>query len=241
MPKSKRKGKEYSENFIPFKISLEWRIFKCRSDIMTIPKLSLCFLFLILFACVQKNSGDKKHTIDPKAKQLNDNAVTLERSMKEEDSRKAILLLDEAIKIDSNYFTAYWNKLVLQHQLKQYNRAIETGKQILKLNKAPYFYFLIATFYYRLGDTTSANNYFKETLKRCDTLLGTMSKKNRSSYEVVVMNKGVSLIFLGQQEEGNKILKQYYDSQTDTIYKISTGVFMNKTKEEILKVLDGEN
>ena len=161
--------------------------------------------------------------------------------MEVDSSQKAILLFDEAIKIDSNYFTAYWNKLSLQSQLKQYDKAVETGKQILKINRAPYYYFLIATFYYRLGDTTSATDYFKKTLTLCDTVLDTMSTKNKATYEVVIMNKGVSLIFLGRQEEGNKVLKQFYDSQTDSTYKMWTGAFMNKTKEEILKVLDGEN
>jgi tetratricopeptide (TPR) repeat protein len=208
---------------------------------MTTLKLSIFFLFLTLFACRHQNRDSKKHIVDAKAKQLNDSAVALVRSMNEEDSRKAISLLDEAIKIDSNYFTAYWNKLCLQSQLKQYDKAIETGKQILKLKKAPYYYFIIATFYYRMGDTTLANDYFKKTLTVCDKVLDTMSKKNKATYEVVIMNKSVSLIFLGQQEEGNKVLKQFYDSLTDSTYKMYTAAFMNKTKEEILKVLDGEN
>jgi tetratricopeptide (TPR) repeat protein len=214
----------------------------CYRLYMTTPKLTIYLFLFTLVACGQKNSETKKDIVDPKAKQFNDSAVALIRSMKDEDSQKAILLLDEAIKIDSTYFTAYWNKLSLQSQLKQYDRAIETGKQILKLNKiSPYYYFIIATFYYRIGDTISANNYFKKTLAVCDIVLDTMSLKNRATYEVVIMNKGVSLIFLGQQEEGNKILKQFYDSQTDTTYRMWTAAFMNKTKEEILNVLDGQN
>ncbi|HEU5166634.1 MAG TPA: hypothetical protein VFU29_13885 [Chitinophagaceae bacterium] len=208
---------------------------------MNTPKFSILILLLTLAACGQKSNETKKHIVNAKAKQLNDSAMTLIRYMKDDSSQKAILLLDEAIKIDSNYFIAYWNKLSLQSQLKQYDKAIATGKEILKLNKSPYYNFLIATFYYRLGDTTSANNYFKKTLTMCDTVLDTMSTKNKATYEVVVMNKGVSLIFLGHEEEGNKILKQFYDNQTDTAYRVWTGAFMNKTKEEILKVLDGEN
>jgi tetratricopeptide (TPR) repeat protein len=196
---------------------------------------------LTFSACGRNNGDTKKNVINPKAKQLNDSAVAVIRSMNEEDSRRAILLLDEAIKIDSNYFTAYWNKLSLQRQLKQYDRAIETGKQILKLRRAPYYPFIIGTFYYRLGDTTTANEYFKRTLPLCDSVLDTMSAKNKGTYEVVVMNKGVSLIFLGHPEEGNKVLKTFYDSQTDTLIKMWTGAFMNKSKEEILKVLEGEN
>jgi len=209
---------------------------------MTTPKLSLYFFLLTLCACGQRDGETKKHTIDSKAKQLNDSAVALIRSMNDEDSRKAILLLDEAIKIDSNYFTAYWNKFSLQSQLKQYDNAIVTGKQILNLNKnTPYYDFIIATLYYRKGDTSSANNYFRKTLALCDLVLDTINFKNRAAYEVVIMNKGVSLIFLGQQEKGNEILKQFYDSQTDTTYKTWTAAFMNKTKEQILDVLSGQN
>ncbi|MBI1343281.1 MAG: hypothetical protein GC171_10135 [Terrimonas sp.] len=208
---------------------------------MTTPKFSIFIILLTPVACGQKSNETKKHIVNDKAKQLNDSAMNLIRYMNDDSSQKAILLLDEAINIDSNYFIAYWNKLSLQGQLKQYDKAITTGKEILKLNKSPYYYFLIATFYYRLGDTTSADNYFKKTLTLCDTVLDTMSKKNITTYEVVVMSKGVSLIFLGHQEEGNKVLKQFYDNQTDTTYKVWTGAFMNKTKEDILKVLDGEN
>src|SRR5204863_9405110 len=155
--------------------------------IMITRKLSMCFLLLTLVACVEKNSTTKKYIVNPKAKQLNDSAIAMTRYMKDEDSKKAILLLDQAIKIDSNYFTAYWNKLAIQSDIKQYDKAIETGKQILKLNKSPYYYLLIATFYYRLGDTTSANNYFKKTSALCDTVLDTMSTKNKTTYEVVIM------------------------------------------------------
>jgi len=209
--------------------------------IMTAPKFSIFILLLTLVACGQKRNETEKHIVKAEAKRLNDSAMTLIRYMQDDSSQKAILLFDQAIKIDSSYFIAFWNKLCLQGQLKQYDKAIATGKEILKLSKSPNYYFLIGTFYYRLGDTVSANDYFKKTLAMCDIVLDTMSTKNKAASEVVIMNKGVSLIFLGHQQEGNKILKQFYDDQTNSAYREWTGAFMNKTKEEILKVLAGED
>src|SRR4051794_18718285 len=110
---------------------------------MTTSKLSIVFvLFLCLSGCAQTDTESKtKHIVNPKARQLNDSAMTLTRSLKDEDYQKAIMLFDQAIEIDSNYTLAYWNKLSFQTQLKQYDKAIQTAKQLTTLSKSPYYYF----------------------------------------------------------------------------------------------------
>ena len=77
--------------------------------------MKFCFLFLLigLYACGQTEK--KKYSVNPKAKQLNDSAV--QAAMNNENYSGAIVLLNEAIKLDSNYYRAYSNKLTFQFAL----------------------------------------------------------------------------------------------------------------------------
>ena len=85
------------------------------------------FLFLaILTAC--RDDGEVNHVINPEARLLNDSAIAIIKSSKNEDYQKAILLLDQAIAIDSNYVRAYQNKLSFETKLEQYDKALITSK-----------------------------------------------------------------------------------------------------------------
>src|SRR5436309_2510270 len=101
----------------------------------------------------------KTYSVNPKAKQLVDSAVQI--AMYKNNYRGAIVLLDEAIKLDSDYYNAYSNKLTYQFALKQYNEALPTAKKLNMLRpEDPANYITVGLLYEKLHDTISSKKYF---------------------------------------------------------------------------------
>ena len=141
--------------------------------------------------------------IDLKAKKLKDSATLI--AMHQQDFVRAISLLDKATQIDSNYIGAYRNKLTFEMDLKHYDEALGVSLKILQLKpNNPDHYFTVGFLYNIQGDISTSKKYFTESAKRYDKILDTMPVSN-SGYDMLSMNKGVALIFLEQQQEGNDI------------------------------------
>jgi tetratricopeptide (TPR) repeat protein len=158
-------------------------------------------------------------------------------AMKQQDYTKAIALLDQATQIDSNFLTAYANKLAFQLQLKQFDNALMTAYNLKRIKpNAPDYYGTIGMLYHIKGDMVSSRKYFTEAATRYDKILDTMSTTDKYR-DMLLMNKAVNLVLLGQQEQGNQILKQLYQSQQNEAYKEMIALFMNKTGDDIIKSL----
>lgn len=153
-----------------------------------------------------------------------------------DSSKKAISLLDKATTIDSNYFLGHYNKLMFYNQLKQFDKAVLTVNKLLQIRPAAHDLYLSGGILYeQLGDTVSSKSYFKKSLAISNSVLDTMSKENRD-YEMLVSNKAINLIMLGDQTRANELLKKLYDSQTDEELKKWTASLMNKDKKELLEL-----
>ena len=87
-----------------------------------------------------------------------------------------------------------------------------------------------------LHDTISSKKYFAEADKHFNKILDTMDRTS-TSYELLIMNKAINLILLGQQQNGNALLSKLYDKSKSNFMKEAVSPLMNKTKEEILDVL----
>ncbi len=147
---------------------------------------------------------------------------------------KAIDLLDKATSIDSNYYLAYWNKLSLLSVLKKYDRALLAAKHLIRANPTnPDIYVTTGALYERLEDTISANKYYNNGLELYNKIFDTMNAET-PNYDMLLMNKGITLVLMGKDKEGNEVLKKIYDRQTDKDYKETLLGFMNKSKVEIL-------
>ncbi len=83
----------------------------------------------------------------------------------------------------------------------------------------------------KIGDTISANLNFEKSLKICNGALDTMHETNRD-YVMLVTNKAINLIMLGDSAEANKILKILYDKQPDD------PAFDNVGKKYILSLMN---
>jgi|ERR1035437_4668718 tetratricopeptide (TPR) repeat protein len=198
-------------------------------------------LFLLLFGFVACGQQIKKYVPDKKAMHLNDSAMQIVmHSNNDSDCQKAIILLDQATKIDTNYFMAFFHKLSGQLQLKQYSKALETAKHINWI-RPNYIdaYVTVGILSEKLGDTVTATKYYNLALDKYNKVLDTMNITNRD-YNMLLMYKGIDLILVGQQAKGNKVLEQLYNNSTDNntskeIYKELVTLFMNKSRKDILE------
>jgi len=117
-------------------------------------KILSAFILTTVLACSQKQQT-KKHIPDPKAKQLYDSAIII--AMQKQNFEGAISLLDQATRIDSNYFAAYNNKLSFQFSLERFNDALATAKNLIRISpKSPNSYFLTGVLLDKTGDSINA-------------------------------------------------------------------------------------
>ena len=198
---------------------------------MRITKHIYIIPILLLLACGENNEATNIHN---EAIQYCDSAMALSMTEGVVGYERAIKMLDKATEIDTNYYLAYWNKLPLLTELKQYDKALIAAKHLVRGNPTnPDIYVTTGTLYERLGDTISAKKYYYNGLELYDKYLDTMNSQN-NSYNMLLMNKGITLVMMGKDREGNEILKKMYDKQTDKDFKEMLFGFMNKSKEEIM-------
>lgn len=198
-------------------------------------KFIVPFLIFGLPSCGQNS---KKTKIDPVAVQLNNQAMSLVAHIDNRDSSiKALTLLDQATTIDSNYFLGHYNKLMFLNKLDQYERATKTLEKLIQLQpKAQDLYLTAGIVSEKFGDTISSRTYFENALAICNSALDTMNTNNRD-YEMLLGNKAVALIMLDDKANGNEILLQIYNRQTDRGQKKWTASLMNKSKSELVTFL----
>jgi tetratricopeptide (TPR) repeat protein len=196
-------------------------------------RLSIVFLVASLYACGQQTTV-KRHIPDPGAKKLFDSASVL---IMEEQYEKAIPLLNQAIQIDSDYTAPYVYKLSYQWQLKEYDSCLKISDRLIKLHPAVADYYAqTGMLYYLKGYSQLSKNFFKEAVSLCDKRLDTMGKKN-NQYNFVLLNKGIYLVFSDRQDEANEIFQNLSNKQTDTIFRNWYASFANKSKPEIIELL----
>ncbi len=193
-------------------------------------------IFFTLFSLSASAQKEIQHKVDPTAVRLNNMAMEL-NIQNSDSASKAIIFLDSATAIDSNYYLAYYNKLIFLNQLRQYSKAIIAINNLIRLQpNANVFYFNGGIIYEKMGDTISSRYYFRKSLEICTKVLDTMKIENRN-YEMLLTNKAVDLIMLGVKEEGNLLLIKAYEKGTDKAQKAMILSFMNKNKSEIVEMI----
>ena len=151
-----------------------------------------------------------------------------------QDNKRAIELLEEATRIDSNYFKAFARKLDLQIQLKQFDRAIVTGEKIIRLKpEMPLFQVLIGALYEKKLDSTIARKYYEGAAICFDKLLDTMNTSNRD-YQMLVNMKALNLVFVGQREKAIGFIKEICKEQKDEYCQILLTSFETKSRKEMI-------
>ena len=184
---------------------------------MTARKLIFIFLIFGVDSCRQK---DLKHTVNPVAVKLANEATSLVSFIDNTDScKKAITLLDSATAIDSNYFLGYQNKLMFLTQLKQYTKAILTNNNLIRIKPfAHEIYLTSGLLYMKMSDTLTSRNYFQKSLTICNNALDTMNVNNKN-YVMLVSDKAFNLIMLGENKKLNELLQSLSAREIDVELK----------------------
>jgi hypothetical protein len=182
--------------------------------------------------------GRTMNLVNKSASDLKDKKIDKDnegnKSMIPDDSlcKFKLRLLNQAIKIDSDYFLAYWNKFGCEYQLKRFHEAVITGERMMKMHpRDTLIRYIVGKAVDRAGDTIRARKYYVDYLSYCNHILDTMPHTNRQ-YRFIEQEKGVVLILLDRAEEGHEIMKKLYqqDSEMKDIYQL----YMTATRADFL-------
>ncbi len=190
---------------------------------------------LIFISCGQTEKQKDESQIDKRAIELNKKGIELAMTFDNDSIKKAIELFDRATKIESEYYLAYWNKLVNQNQLGQKNEAFETLKKLEELRpNNPDLKVTAGIFLALNGDSLSARQKFLEADKIYTSIIDTLTQKT-DPYQTTLTNKAVNLKLLGQEAKANKILKAVKTEMTDDNLKEMIESYITMTRTELLE------
>lgn len=158
-------------------------------------------LILSLFLSFQCKAQDNDNR--QLAMRLNDQAIDLMHR----NPDYSLLLLDSAIKVDSQFVMAYSNKVTILCQKGEYHKAVETLKKSLLLDsKRAEAILFLGMLYEKTGQINYANI---EYLKAVDLFTVRLQKEDkfRSGNR---LNRAIALILLGK-DEGRRELNTIID------------------------------
>jgi len=203
--------------------------------IMTTLKLITTFLLIGLYSCGQNTA---KRKVNPAVTIFSNKIIPLVNHIYNPDScKQALLYLDSATAIDNNCFQCYYNKLMFLYSLKRFDKSVETMNECIRIKPLAHdLYTTGGILYEKIGDTVSSRKYFQKSLTILNPVLDTMKVQNMN-YEMLVSNKAINLIMLGDNKTGNDLLKGIADRQQEPELKEMTLSYMNKSKKELVDML----
>jgi len=172
---------------------------------------------------------NKQDTYNPKAVELNKEAV---KFMNAQHFDSAMLYLDRAIEIDTTYYVAYGNKCSLYCSMKDYENAVtQIQKEVTvkpDLAEAWTYGDMLSD---KLGDTATAMAYYKRSVELFDERITNPSKQE--FLEANQRNRAISLILMGQDEQGRNELKRQKkahpdDKSLDDLLKLDKRKYLNE-------------
>lgn len=197
--------------------------------------IRLLLFFAITFISVHsysQNTDANKINVNPKARELTDSAVRLVTDDLNHD--KVIDLLNQALKIDSNYLAALFIKFSFEGELKQYDKAIITANHILKLQPNVFtIYFSLGIDYLLSGDTISSQKNFNEAEIQINAILDTVKSAN-SNYNDLLLNKALILIYKDSTQASDSILSSLIRNSKFNFEKELYSKLLHKTKEQLM-------
>lgn len=126
-------------------------------------KYSFLILFSLLLACKGNPFQEEKPTTtDPviRARELNDSAIDL-FTKDEKLGDRALLVFEDAMKLDSTYDKPYINKIAVLMQLKRFAEARDAAEGLRKLRPTDADLLVLNGVLFRLdGDSANAVEYF---------------------------------------------------------------------------------
>jgi tetratricopeptide (TPR) repeat protein len=191
------------------------------------PKYWLQFSVYIFFISASCHCQGKTNIYNPKAIELNNIGVKFIQINKFDS---ALTYLNQAINIDSTYYSAYGNKCVVYCSLKDFANALKVMKKEIEIK--PDFaegWTFAGMLNDELGDTLNALKYYEKSIEIYNDRI---SNPDKQKYlKVNKGNRAICYILIGQDEKGRdelKKLQELYPSDK------SLDIFLKLTKQEYL-------
>ena len=191
--------------------------------------ISLLILITILQSCKEQ---EKIFYYNPKAVEFNDKAVHLMQRM-EYDS--ALILFNEAITKDKNYYLPYSNMTRIYLIKKQFDKALQTSNKVVEIKPdLAEGWVFTGIIYDKLGDSLIAKKFYTKSIEIFDNRINNPEKKKDLTANR--LNRAVSLILLGQESEGKNELRKLkaqnsFDSMIDELLKINKNDYIKQLTE----------
>jgi tetratricopeptide (TPR) repeat protein len=185
--------------------------------------------FILLTAC--KNSNQESLS----AKQINDSVITLTNGYQDSSKfKQAIKLLNDAIRLDSNYFDSYSKKVFFETAIGDFNGASKTSTQLIKFKPdSADLYFQRGLFKELINDSLSSKPDFSKGVFLYKLTLDTMDKKNPYWF-AYWKNSAVCLILAGQGKIIHDFLRQNCKTPFDSsIYDVEV---LSKSRADLLQM-----
>lgn len=194
---------------------------------------------LIIFCACACNQKSQRQT-DPRALELNKQAVELVRYNNPDSARKAIELLDQASSIDSNCVNCFSNKLGFLFRLKEYQKAIQTVNRLLELRPGEYYFHFTGGMLNEItGDTVAARFHFNKALDLSKRVQDTLT--NSSELMGLTIVQANIMVMLGDSVNANRVLENLVanlpQNKESEFWKEVIPSYMNKTKKDLLDEL----
>lgn len=195
----------------------------------------VCLIFIIitfgLWGCKTKNRSQPTSLT---AKTLFDSATHV-LEFGQQGRTPALKLLDIVTQLDSNYYQAYFDKLPLLSDAKDYQKALQTVNQMIRLRPYdPQLYVTRGLLTLRIGDSVYAERNFRNALTLYNKTLDTLPKE-RFDYSDILFEKAVCLILEGHEDTGRKIIQQLSSTDIDDRLRTSIGIINKQNRKEILE------
>lgn len=191
---------------------------------------TVAITFILLIACRSQN---RQHL---SVKAINDSVVTLTRHFQDTSKfEEAISLLDDAIKIDSNYYDSYAKKLFFETSLGDFKNASITSSRIIKFKPdSADLYFQRGFFKELTNDTISSKQDFGKAALLYKLALDTMNKRNPFWFTYWKYS-AICLIMIGQDQIIRDFLKQNCTTALDS--SIYDAKVLTKSRQELLMTI----
>jgi tetratricopeptide (TPR) repeat protein len=184
-----------------------------------------------------------KYPTPPLSLKWNAEAMELVRFMDSKDSsNKALHLLDRATDIDSNYYEAYFNKIMFACSLGEHEIALSAVRNAMRLKPEAHDLFLISGVLQRkIGDTVGSRNSFMKSLSICRSALDTMRASN-ADYLMMQGNRVLLYTMLNRRDSANYFLKEVeeIDNSSETFLNLRE-IANSEIDTLVSKMLDTRN
>ncbi len=156
------------------------------------------FTLLIISIFCGCSAPKKEEKFNPDAIDLNNQAFQL---MLKDKYDSALLLLDQAIRLDSHYHLPHSNKASIFIRQKQWEKALEESEMIIEKNpESPTAWTFAGMMHENLGDTLKAKEHYRKSIELFDAAIDNASDKEQLKSHR--LNRAFSLVLFGKEKEG---------------------------------------